>query len=212
MKKERQDRLRSFFKHYNEQIQSRSTRYVQTHAQLMHVMRSLRDNPSVPRKDISSKLAPVLANLDPDETIDADAALDLAVRITFIVSCRRTKKDFISRHIHRPIWNREQSLEAFMTRELPSGTARAWEAAERSRLQNIRTLNAYYLQRHANVKIKWTSNLLDHLFLVIKDGQKTLQLFKHMGFLEIGSKALSGQSSSPNVGDSIARYDFHASY
>ena len=99
-----------------------------------------------------------------------------------------------------------------MTRELSSGTARAWEAVERSRIQNIRTLNAYYLQRHANVKIKWTSNLLDHLFLDIKDGQKTLRLFKHMGFLEIGSKALSGQSSSPNVGDSIARYDFHASY
>jgi len=83
-----------------------------------------------------------------------------------------------------------------------------WEAAERSRLQNIRT---YYLQNHANVKIKWTSNLLDHLFLDIKDRQKTLQLFKHIGFLEIGSKALGGQSSSPNVGDSIPRYDFHAS-
>ena len=80
--KERLDQLRSFFKHYNEQIQSRSTRYVQTHAQLTHVMRFLRDNPSVPRKDISSKLAPVLANLDPDKTIDADAALGLAVRIT----------------------------------------------------------------------------------------------------------------------------------
>jgi hypothetical protein len=62
-------------------------------------MRFLRDNPSVPRKDISSKLAPVLANLDPDETIDADAALDLAARITFMVSCRRTKKGlYIATH------------------------------------------------------------------------------------------------------------------
>ena len=90
--KERQDRLRSFFKHYNEQIQSRSTRYVQTHAQLTHVMRFLCNNPSVPRKDISSKLAPVLANLDPDETIDADAALDLAVFASLLWSVAEKSK------------------------------------------------------------------------------------------------------------------------
>jgi hypothetical protein len=54
------------------------------------------------------------------------------------------------------------------------------------------------------------SNLLDYLFLDIKDGQKILRLFKHTGFLEIGSKALNRQSSSLNIRDSIARYDLPA--
>ncbi|KAI0141196.1 hypothetical protein GGR57DRAFT_520596 [Xylariaceae sp. FL1272] len=52
-------------------------------------------------------------------------------------------------------------------------------------------LSASYLGLFANVQIRWTDNLSDHLILLRGEGWKSLYLFRHPGFLHFSLDVLS---------------------
>lgn len=159
---------------------------IRSHTELVCFIHLLKQHPAKTRKDI--KLAWQVS--DASSRLNLDAALDLAVRVMFMTSCRSpTAYNIITTgQVFRPIWKEKESLEGFMGRIFPR-----YELDEGSKSDTIRAqkLKAYYLNDYANIRINWTNNLPDHLALQITGQWKSLCVFRHSGFLEMSSRALA---------------------
>ena len=147
------------------------TRPIKTHIELLQFVRALKAYGDRTRKDIKQ-----LADIGSAEgiCINVDAALDLTVKILFMISCRSSVNMITTGHIFRPIWKESESLEAFFERVLPRHEI---EPVEKIETIKARKLRASYIKEYATVNIEWTNNLPDHLFLQITDDWKSLQVF-----------------------------------
>lgn len=209
---ERDDLLGFFFQYYIEETTSpcarRAKRYhanpvvtrpIKTHIELLQFVRALKAYGDRTRKDIKQ-----LADIGSAEgiCIDVDAALDLTVKILFMISCRSSVNMITTGHIFRPIWKESESLEAFFERVLPRHEI---EPVEKIETIKARKLRASYIKEYATINIEWTNNLPDHLFLQITDDWKSLRVFGHAGFLEMESRTLAGYDKSISTSESLSR-------
>lgn len=210
---QRKDILQYYFRYYSDQItaptasarptkQSRCIlRPIETHMELSLVILLLRSNPDKTRKTIKHLLAQDNDSLGLGPSVDIDAAIDLTVRIMFMVSCRTSRNEFTTGHIFTPVWKQTESLHEFMDRVITQSDI---DSSEKAELINVQKLRGRYLRQYANIKIIWTSNLLDHLLLGVNDSYKTLRVFKHMGFLEVNSRALASQDTNLSTAKSLS--------
>lgn len=172
---------------------------IRSHAELVRFIHLLKQHPAKTRKDV--KLAWQVS--DANSTLNLDAALDLAVRVMFMISCRSpTAYNIITTgQVFRPIWKEKESLEGFMGRIFPR-----YELDEGSKSDTIRAqkLKAYYLNDYVSIRINWTNNLPDHLALQITDQRKSLCVFRHSGFLEMSSRALAEEDIGIPIAQSLS--------
>jgi hypothetical protein len=196
--------LQSFFLYYNEltiaptppiysgRSINASLRPLQSHGELARVVDIIGSNNEKPRS-LLRQLIQLHISGEADPLIDTDWALDLAIRIILMISCRSARKVFVPQHVIRPIWKDSESLEGYLERVLHQHDADRLGKAEAIK---IKKLSVSYLNKYPRVGIKWTDNLLDHLLLDINETtfNKSVRIFRHVGFLETGLRAAPVQN------------------
>ncbi|RWA11831.1 hypothetical protein EKO27_g3287 [Xylaria grammica] len=114
------------------------------------------------------------------------AIFDLLVRCVFLTACS-SPLALGGGSIFRPRWKDSESLERYLTRVYPTSKAPNQDLAT----FRLGKLSAGYLQLFANIQIRWTNNLTDHLVLLKGDGWKSLYVFRHPGFIKVCLDVLS---------------------
>ncbi|KAH0544928.1 hypothetical protein FGG08_001008 [Glutinoglossum americanum] len=195
---ERMQRLSHYFDYYIDETTStvvRTTKRgtarspIKSHTELLGFVRLLKQHPDKTRRDLKL-ICPANSADASASALDLDAALDLTVRVMFMASCRSsTAYNIITTNlVFRPIWRESESLEGLVERVLPR-----YEIDQPGQTDTIRAqkLNVRYLYDYTKVRIEWTNNLPDHLFLQVTDEWISLRVFPHVGFLETCSRALA---------------------
>jgi hypothetical protein len=166
-------RFDSFFEYYEQQCipalhDGRKQMLIQTHQDLVDIVQELRDEQAL-RSSIHEKLQPrlsALGTLDEHELL-CDA-INLAARIwlmTFVGAFRN-----VAGPSQRALqWEQNESLASLLSREF-SDQAQITESAKLERL-----FVAQNIEQIGGIKIKWTSNLADHLRLI--DDDKRVAIF-----------------------------------
>ncbi|KAF1979830.1 hypothetical protein BU23DRAFT_563203 [Bimuria novae-zelandiae CBS 107.79] len=171
---------------------------ISTHEHLLRVLASLKHNHSIRRKDLKALIATEdLANHE------MSPALDLAIKIMFMISCRSSVHAITTGHVFRPAWKDSESLSALIERVLP---CHGIEPLERTEAIKAHKLRARYLKAYTRISVKWTDNLPDHLHLQVTEDWKTIQVFGQLGFLAAAIRALDGEDEDLCLEDSLSRY------
>lgn len=133
--------------------------------------------------------------------------LDLAVRWTFLTACCRPGTMNLSgENIFRPKWKDSESLEAYMDRVYPILQPPQQDLAA----FRPGKLCASYLRLYANVQLRWTNHLSDHLILLKGEDWKSLYVFRHAGFLKVSLDKLAADDEdlAHKPSDALKLYDF----
>lgn len=196
---ERLQRLTLFFEYYRGETRTVSLSVprggglmpIQTPAELIKFVSLLKNNPTTARKDLKILFSSTANQNASSAKIDLDAALDLAVRLMFMMACRSKNADNVvaTMQIFHPEWKEQESLGQFADRVFP----RCDIPDQGSRNVTIRAhkLTAHYLKQYLNIQIQWTDHLSDHLTFQRGDSWKSLYVFRHPSVLEVASKALA---------------------
>ncbi|KAL5392885.1 hypothetical protein DPSP01_000580 [Paraphaeosphaeria sporulosa] len=133
---------------------------------------------------------------------DISTALDLAVRVMFMISCRSSINSITTGHKLRPAWKDTESLSALVERVLPRHEVESLGQTEAIKAHKLR---ARYLRDYTHISIKWTNNLPDHLYLEVTEDWKTLQVFGQAGWLATALRALSEENEDLSLEESLRR-------
>ncbi|KAK3314078.1 hypothetical protein B0H66DRAFT_643524 [Apodospora peruviana] len=108
--------------------------------------------------------------------------VDLSVRLMLATGCRAQAT--IGGDIFRPRWKDHESLVQYIIRVYPQHDGISESAAGRGGQPiSLRKLSADYLRAYADINIRWTEHLTDHLLLKKGPRWKNLYLFKHPAFI-----------------------------
>jgi hypothetical protein len=168
---------------------------LKTHAEIIHSIGLLRHRYTTLRQTIKQEWHSGSPPTAPPE-LDVDGALDLTVRVMFMVACRSpTAYNMMAAgHIFRPLWKADESLEMFLKRIFPR--YRVDEGCKTDAINGAK-LAISYLKDYAEIDIIWTNHLPDHLTLHKTDRWKSLYIFRQAGFLQTCSRARPHSQESP---------------
>jgi hypothetical protein len=195
----RLQRLMLFFEYYRRETMTVSLLVpkrgesisLQTPADLIKFISLLKDNPQKARQDLKTLFLSTTNQNSLCVPIDLDAALDLTVRLMFMMACRSQNAHNIvpTMQVFRPKWKEQESLGQFVDRVFP----RCDSPDQGSRNVTIRAhkLTAHYLKQYLNIQIQWTDHLSDHLVFQKGDSWKSLYIFCHPSVLEVASEAFA---------------------
>ncbi|KAK7183294.1 hypothetical protein PSPO01_10543 [Paraphaeosphaeria sporulosa] len=171
---------------------------INTHDQLTRMLKTLRENQMLPKRELKA-----LHATDDLANHDISTALDLAVRVMFMISCRSSINSITTGHKLRPAWKDTESLSALVERVLPRHEVESLGQTEAIKAHKLR---ARYLRDYTHISIKWTNNLPDHLYLEVTEDWKTLQVFGQAGWLATALRALSEENEDLSLEESLRRY------
>ncbi|KAI0486533.1 hypothetical protein F4859DRAFT_528243 [Xylaria cf. heliscus] len=181
---ERIEILSSFFIHFEEQHRFEKA----LEQQIIPALRLLKQNPERRRLDLRAGYErEVIKTSDtPNEVI-----FDLLARCVFLTACS-SPSALGGGSIFRLRWKDSESLERYLARVYPTSKTPNQDLAT----FRLGKLNASYLQLFANIQIKWTNNLTDHLTLLKGDTWKSLYVFRHPGFIKVCLDTLSADNEN----------------
>jgi hypothetical protein len=108
-----------------------------------------------------------------------DSSIDLAIRLLLMMKVGHLPNNFSA--YKALVWNQGPSLREFVSASFkPRGALNH----EHVRLEKM--FSGKNLERVAGIKIKWTSNLADHL-RILDDEDTQVAIFHHASFLEVVS-------------------------
>lgn len=174
---------------------------INTYEQLHSILSVLKINHGMSRRELRG-----LLETDDLKNHDISSALDLAVRVMLMISCRSSIHSITTGYGQRPAWKETESLSALVERVLPRHELEPFETFERSEPIKTHKLRARYLRDYAHISIKWTDNLPDHLFLEVTEEWKSIQLFGHPGYLVAALRALDEEDDIESLQNSLTRY------
>ncbi|KAI1258454.1 hypothetical protein F5Y18DRAFT_444567 [Xylariaceae sp. FL1019] len=150
-----------------------SNERVRNNSVMMSAFVALKSNPNMTKEQL--------------DAMCGDAVVTgLAVRLMFMTSCHTPGT--LGGDIFRPVWKRDETLCQYIDRIYP----RCDPTPDGSQSQPIfmHRLTADFLKRYANIDIRWTERLSDHLLLMKGSDWKSLYLFSHPGFLTTSLEVL----------------------
>jgi hypothetical protein len=189
---ERIQRLSYFFEYYRRETLSAlmliptrtGLKPIHTHAELFMFISLLKENHQKNKRELRS-----LPLLTTSSAVDTEAALDLAVRLMFMIACRsQAANNVVIAQIFCPRWKDTESLENFVERVFPQYVA---DEGISSRSITMHKLAAHYLKTYAGIQLEWTDYLTDHLTLQKGETWKSLYIFRHPGFLDTGLRVFT---------------------
>jgi hypothetical protein len=108
-----------------------------------------------------------------------DSSIDLAIRLLLMMKVGHLPNNYSA--YKALVWNQGPSLREFVSASFkPRGALKH----EHVRLEKM--FNGKNLERVSGIKIKWTSNLADHL-RILDDEDTQVAIFHHASFLEVVS-------------------------
>lgn len=155
---------------------------LQTHVELIYLICLLRRSFTNLRQSIKQEWCNGSPLTTPSE-LDVDGALDLMVRIMFIVACRSLTacNMMATRHIFELVWKAGESLKMFLKRIFPQHRV---DEGCKTNVINGAKLAISYLKDYAEIDIIRTNHIPDHLTLHKTDCWKSLYIFRQIGFLQ----------------------------
>jgi hypothetical protein len=184
----------SFFEYYEEQCASalhdgRNRTLCQTHQDLIDVVEELRDNQAT-RGSIQTQLQSKLNTPHPaDKEELLSDAVDLATRIFLMTSVGSFRN--VAGPFQRTLqWKQDESLPDLLKREFSDQI----QVTDNVKLERLFTARS--IEKIVGIKIKWTSNLADHLRLLEDDTR--VMIFHHASFLK-AQESKYVQSFAPNM-------------
>lgn len=145
-----------------------SSTSIKTHEQVLRIARLLR-NP-IPRSDL---LELVSQSLGKGDQAHHEMSINLVVRLMLMIKVGHVSHEGIGGSLEWKTGN----LRDFISQQFPAAPRRSHE-----RLKLEKTFTALNLNRIADIRIKWTNNLADHLQMMNDD--KTVAVFQHASFLK----------------------------
>ncbi|RYP20572.1 hypothetical protein DL765_002729 [Monosporascus sp. GIB2] len=107
------------------------------------------------------------------------SVMDLGLRLMLMTGCRAPGT--VGGDVFRPRWKDHESLVQYIGRVYPRSDAPP--DGRGGQLLSLHKLGADYLKSCANVDIRWTDHLTDHLLLLKGSDWKTLYVFAHPAFI-----------------------------
>ncbi|KAI0199323.1 hypothetical protein F4808DRAFT_432787 [Astrocystis sublimbata] len=175
--KARNEMLSTFFAHFEEEQQFEKV----LENEIVPAIRLLKRYPEKMRRDL---------RVDCERAATGDI-LDLLVRCMFLTASSGPSS-LGGGSIFRPRWKDSENLERYLTRVLPVSKAPNQDLAT----FRLAKLSASYLQQFADIQMRWTNNLTDHLILLKGEGWKSLYIFRHPGFLKVSLDALNADNEN----------------
>ena len=120
-------------------------------------------------------------------------SLELSCRLMLMTSCQTPGT--VGGDNFRPRWSDDETLPQYISRVYPRSSSPPDDARNQPVL--LSKLGADFLTRYANIDIRWTERLTDHLTLQKGSDWKSLYVFAHPGFL------LRTLEASDSQGDAI---------
>ncbi|KAJ4392267.1 hypothetical protein N0V93_005892 [Gnomoniopsis smithogilvyi] len=139
-------------------------------------------------------------SLREDDSSIEDQLLD-AVRAVFALELARDQNT-VGGVLDPTFWESHESLSDVISKSFPKQKLRQnSQISQRAILIDSKNLAAKYLEDHANVKIQWTSNLVEHLWLQ----DKTLYVFDLACMLEraYNTRPAAGINHPCNIAESV---------
>jgi len=175
-----------------------SLRPLRTHRELLAFIAVLKAHPQSTRKSLKG----LVSTDDTLSSVDVDSALDLSVKIMLMISCASAKNVITTGNIFRPQWRDSETLEELVERALPRHDIEPTLKPEPIRAQDLKFAN---VSSFGKIKIEWTDNLPDHLFLQITDRWKRLKVFKHAAILEVSLQSAATDEQQTTLVNSLSR-------
>ena len=135
---------------------------ISSHENLHEIIRALKQQTDQSKRALVRTLLPSWStNQTAEALIDRDRALNLAVRVMFMVDCGSSTKsvgdiEFASQTL---VWEHHESLKEFLERAFPSPRTSEWPEAARV----LSAIPARRLVRVGGLRLLPTSNMYDHL-------------------------------------------------
>jgi hypothetical protein len=196
---ERLQRLMLFFEYYRRETTTISLSVpkegeltsIKTHAELIKFISLLKENPNKARQELKTLFPSAARQNASFVAIDMDAALDLTVRLMFMIACRSQNAYNIvaTMQIFRPRWKEQESLGQFVERVFPRCDVP--DQGNQNVIIRAHKLTAHYLKQYLNIQIQWTDHLSDHLVFQKGDSWKSLYIFGYPSVIEVASKTLA---------------------
>jgi hypothetical protein len=173
------DDLHSYFGYYTEQSDLFSGHtWAKTHKDILDISSLLQQDlkKNELRRQLRSKVQPPPSS---NGDMMLDSSIDLAIRLLLMMKVGHLPNNFSA--YKALVWNQGPSLREFVSASFkPRGALNH----EHVRLEKM--FSGKNLERVAGIKIKWTSNLADHL-RILDDEDTQVAIFHHASFLEVVS-------------------------
>jgi hypothetical protein len=157
---------------------------LKSHDDLFRVIKFLKSEPDIPRRDLVDKLFSQTSGCMPPSRADQEHAVNLAVRIMFMVNCSAQQQNFglLEHGIDKVEWLNDSSLAQFIADIFPVTDHPSVNDSD-SVMSDMKTsLRARKLKKVAGLKFRPTDDLRNHLKLDHKAG--VVDVFHFTTFLK----------------------------
>jgi hypothetical protein len=149
---------------------------VRTHQQIVDIVSELKQGRS--RVTIKGNITKLFKSHEkpPDEDEILDNSIDLAARLYLMVNIGANPATVTQGR--KLLWDTSTSLKQFLWSNFTD-----CQVLNNSNVRFEKTFTAFNMERIADMKIRWTNNLADHLRMV-NDDEKIIAIFHHASFLQ----------------------------
>lgn len=206
-------RLARFFEYYRDlaapyesdlTIHERAA--LNSHEDIIKIIRELKSNPEVSRAALAQKLFPYVDTGTNVSEGDQERAVNLAVKVMVMINCTAQRRSYgllELRNIQAP-WRNDVPFRQFLEDMFPTtdhpGLNSDDDAAELG-IDMKTSLMAKKLKKHAGLKFQPTDDLRSHLKLDKKKG--IVEIYHHTAFLKEHLRLTKGQPHNISVADQL---------
>jgi hypothetical protein len=170
---------------YEPDVENNERPALETHEDLLRLIRALRTKPDIPRKAFSEEWFATQPNQVPIPEEDQDRAINLAVKIMVMINCsaQRQVSGLLEHGAFQKRWHNDATLTEFISDAFPETDHPVFNETEPGDGPRLKSaLMAKKLKKVAGLKFKPTDDLRCHLKLDQKTG--TVDIFHHTAFLK----------------------------
>ena len=210
----RSKRLARFFEYYKDLSSSYASNAgadeqpaLTSHNDILYIIQELKSQPNVHRAELVQKTFAQLQVGKPLSVTDSKRAINLIVRIMFMVNCTAQNQSFslLEHGLNRVEWRNEATLAQFITDAFPM-TDHPSINDDNSilSLDMKKSLKARKLKKHASLNFRPTDDLRCHLRLDPKSG--TVEIFHQTAFLKEHLRLTKDAPPGISVAECLKRY------
>jgi hypothetical protein len=209
--------LKSYFNYYYDQVSEQNPDEIpgtlKIHEELLMFIDLLKQNADIPRTQLKEACQTVYEGRTYDgpvrfptdlrrflkkcgrrsRDISIHSALAIAVRVVFAINVHvspEPRADIMVIGQTNLFWTASTCLSQFLVDSFPKSDHDPGSGILQIKPNKFRVR---YLENHAGIKVRWTTQLADHLKLNTAKDEKTLKVFELVSLLKVSYDAMSSQ-------------------